>query len=140
MAQISLQNSAGKVVFYGWVPRNPPLGTNGSKSTLVTEVLTKYILLKFGPNTTPLTMTLISVKPGSSSTQFPQSQQWSNINQFATITCHTIRKHPNSCLCFATCHVEFMTCEYYCTLVYPQDSLQNVLILGHGQKHFKAFY
>ena len=34
--QISLQNSAGKVVFYGWVPRNPPLGTNGSKSTLVT--------------------------------------------------------------------------------------------------------
>ena len=36
MVQISLQNSAGKVVFYGWVPRNPPLGTNGSKSTLVT--------------------------------------------------------------------------------------------------------
>ena len=24
MVQISLQNSAGKVVFYGWVPRNPP--------------------------------------------------------------------------------------------------------------------
>ena len=22
--QISLQNSAGKVVFYGWVPKNPP--------------------------------------------------------------------------------------------------------------------
>ena len=39
MVQISLQNSAGKVVFYGWVPRNPPLGTNGSKSTLVTLVL-----------------------------------------------------------------------------------------------------
>ena len=36
MVQISLQNSAGKVVFYGWVPRNPPLGTNGSKKTLVT--------------------------------------------------------------------------------------------------------
>ena len=38
MVQISLQNSAGKVVFYGWVPRNPPppLSTNGSKSTLVT--------------------------------------------------------------------------------------------------------
>ena len=38
MVQISLQNSGGKVVFYGWVPRNPPppLGTNGSKSTLVT--------------------------------------------------------------------------------------------------------
>ena len=36
MVQISLQNSAGKVVFYAWVPRNPPLGTNGSKSTLVT--------------------------------------------------------------------------------------------------------
>ena len=35
MVQISLQNSGGKVVFYGWVPRNP-LGTNGSKSTLVT--------------------------------------------------------------------------------------------------------
>ena len=36
--QISSQNSAGKVVFYGWVPRNHPhlLGTNGSKSTLVT--------------------------------------------------------------------------------------------------------
>ena len=31
-----VQISAGKVVFYGWVPRNPPLGTNGSKSTLVT--------------------------------------------------------------------------------------------------------
>ena len=24
MVQISLQNSAGKVVFYGWVPRSPP--------------------------------------------------------------------------------------------------------------------
>ena len=36
MVQISLQNSAGKVVFYGWVPRTPPPGTNGSKSTLVT--------------------------------------------------------------------------------------------------------
>ena len=36
MVQISLQNSAGKVVLYAWVPRNPPLGTNGSKSTLVT--------------------------------------------------------------------------------------------------------
>ena len=36
MVQISLQNSGGKVVFYAWVPRNPPLGTNGGKSTLVT--------------------------------------------------------------------------------------------------------
>ena len=35
MVQISLQNSAGEVVFYGWVPRNPP-DTNGSNSTLVT--------------------------------------------------------------------------------------------------------
>ena len=26
MVQISLQNSAGKVVFYAWVPRNPPPG------------------------------------------------------------------------------------------------------------------
>ena len=26
MVQISLQNSGGKVVFYGWVPRNPLLG------------------------------------------------------------------------------------------------------------------
>ena len=32
----SLQNSGGKVVFLGGVPWNPPLGTNGSKSTLVT--------------------------------------------------------------------------------------------------------
>ena len=24
MVQISLQNSGGKVVFYAWVPRNPP--------------------------------------------------------------------------------------------------------------------
>ena len=39
MVQISLQNSGGKVVFYAWVSRNPPLGTNGSKSTLVTLVL-----------------------------------------------------------------------------------------------------
>ena len=38
MVQISLQNSCGKVIFYAWVPRNPPppLGSNGSKSTLVT--------------------------------------------------------------------------------------------------------
>ena len=36
MVHISVQNSAGIVVFYGWVPRNPPLGTNGSKITLVT--------------------------------------------------------------------------------------------------------
>ena len=37
MVQISFPNSGGKVVFYGWVPRNspPPLGTNRSKSTLV---------------------------------------------------------------------------------------------------------
>ena len=34
MVQISLQNSSGKVVFSGGVPS--PLGTNGSKSTLVT--------------------------------------------------------------------------------------------------------
>ena len=31
MVQISLQNSVGKVVFYGWGPIEPPLGTNGSK-------------------------------------------------------------------------------------------------------------
>ena len=36
MVQISLQNSGGKVFFYGWVPRKTALGTNGSKSTLVT--------------------------------------------------------------------------------------------------------
>ena len=36
MVQISLQNSGGKVVFSGGVPWNPPLGTNESKSTLVT--------------------------------------------------------------------------------------------------------
>ena len=35
MVQISLQNSCGKVVFWGG-PWNPPLGTKGSKSTLVT--------------------------------------------------------------------------------------------------------
>ena len=31
MMQISLQNSAGKVVFYGWVPRNPPWAPTGVK-------------------------------------------------------------------------------------------------------------
>ena len=31
MVQISLQNSAGKVVFYGWVPRNPPWAPTGVK-------------------------------------------------------------------------------------------------------------
>ena len=32
MVQISLQNSAGKVVFYGWVPRNlPPWALTGVK-------------------------------------------------------------------------------------------------------------
>ena len=35
MVQISLQNSGGKVVFLGG-SMEPPLGTNGSKSTLVT--------------------------------------------------------------------------------------------------------
>ena len=44
MVQISLQNSGGKVVFYGWVPRNPPLGTNGSKSTLVSGHLSVKII------------------------------------------------------------------------------------------------
>ena len=38
MVQISLQNSAGKVVFYAWVPRNPP----GGKSPI-------GILNKVGP-------------------------------------------------------------------------------------------
>ena len=36
MVQISLQNSGGKVVFSGGGSMEPPLGTNGSKSTLVT--------------------------------------------------------------------------------------------------------
>ena len=36
MVEISLQNSGGKVVFSGEVPWNPPLGTIGSKNTLVT--------------------------------------------------------------------------------------------------------
>ena len=36
MVQMSLQNSAGKVFFYGLVPRNPFLDTIGSESTLVT--------------------------------------------------------------------------------------------------------
>ena len=35
MVQISLQKSGGKVVFLGG-SMEPPLGTNGSKSTLVT--------------------------------------------------------------------------------------------------------
>ena len=36
MVQISLQNSGGKVVFSGGSMEPPrPLGTNGSKSTLV---------------------------------------------------------------------------------------------------------
>ena len=39
MVQISLQNSGGKVVFSEGVPWKPPLGTNGSKNTLVTKVL-----------------------------------------------------------------------------------------------------
>ena len=36
MVQISLQNSGRKVVFSGGSMEPPPLGTNGSKSTLVT--------------------------------------------------------------------------------------------------------
>ena len=37
MVQIAMQNSGGKVVFSGGgVSMEPPLGTNGSKSTLVT--------------------------------------------------------------------------------------------------------
>ena len=36
MVQISLQNSGGKVVFLRGDSMEPPLGTNGSKSTLVT--------------------------------------------------------------------------------------------------------
>ena len=42
MVQISLQNSGGKVVF-SWGSMEPPLGSNGSKSTLVTEVLRPVI-------------------------------------------------------------------------------------------------
>ena len=38
MVQISLQNSGGKVVFSGG-SMEPPLGTNGRGSTLVTYVL-----------------------------------------------------------------------------------------------------
>ena len=34
MAQISLQHSAGKVVFYGWVPRTPPWAPTGVKVPL----------------------------------------------------------------------------------------------------------
>ena len=36
MVQISLQNSDGKVVFSGGGSKEPPLGTDGSNSTLVT--------------------------------------------------------------------------------------------------------
>ena len=46
MVQISLQNSGGKVVFLRGVPWNHPLGTNGSKSTLVTLVLIGSALLR----------------------------------------------------------------------------------------------
>ena len=38
MVQILLQNSGGKVFFSGGI-HGTPLGTNGSKSTLVTLVL-----------------------------------------------------------------------------------------------------
>ena len=31
MVQISLQNSGRKVVFYAWVPRNPPWAPTGVK-------------------------------------------------------------------------------------------------------------
>ena len=31
MVQLSSQNSGGKVVFYGWVPRNPPWAPTGVK-------------------------------------------------------------------------------------------------------------
>ena len=34
MVQISLQNSGGKMIFLGEGSMEPPLGTNGSKSTL----------------------------------------------------------------------------------------------------------
>ena len=37
MVQIPLQNSGGKMVFLGGFHGTPPLGTNGSKSTLVTQ-------------------------------------------------------------------------------------------------------
>ena len=46
MVQISLLNSGGKVVFLRGVPWNPPLGTNGSKSTL----LTRYCLVRHSPS------------------------------------------------------------------------------------------
>ena len=47
MVQIALQNSCGKVVFYGWVPRNPPpLGTNGSKSTYLGHLSVKTQKIK----------------------------------------------------------------------------------------------
>ena len=43
MVQISLQNSPGKVVFYGWVPRNPSLGTNGSSAVVDTTFVDIYV-------------------------------------------------------------------------------------------------
>ena len=50
MVQISLQNSGGKVVFLGG-SMEPPLGTNGSKSTLVTWSPWFYHLKVVKPNT-----------------------------------------------------------------------------------------
>ena len=40
MVQISLQNSGRKVVFYAWVPRNPPWAPTGVKEPLKVLTLT----------------------------------------------------------------------------------------------------
>ena len=50
MVQISLQNSGGKVVFYGWVPRNPPpwapTGVN-KQSKVLTSFLKTWSVLDY---------------------------------------------------------------------------------------------
>ena len=45
MVQISLQNLAGKVVFYGWVPRTPPWAPTGVKVPWSLKVLKHEINL-----------------------------------------------------------------------------------------------
>ena len=87
MAQISLQNSGGKMVFLGG-SMEPPMGTNGSKSTLVTLELKSNLVKR------TLGQSIIDLGSQRSSKGQPDVNLFRNMQMSQLICNHAIIQQP----------------------------------------------